>query len=147
MILTVEPVLFLYMFGIFMSLSVTQEYIFNWFGREMLVRHANHTGSFNFCISTDLLNKEVNLTGGKKAGDVVQTQASLLSLATTLLGQLPSIFAALVYGPLTDRAPDNTANGYFWGSFRTPLHPHCLLPVWFVPLNLITSLAGGNRAS
>ena len=145
-----EPVLFLYMFGIFMSLSVTQEYIFNWFGREMLVRHANHTGSFNFCISTDLLNKEVNLTGGKKAGDVVQTQASLLSLATTLLGQLPSIFEALVYGPLIGRRPIillMATSGALSGLLYTLTVFFQWSIYWFVPLNLITSLAGGNRAS
>ena len=93
-IVTVEPVLFLYMFGIFLSLSIGQEYVFNWFGRKMLREHANLTAPFNFCVSTDLLNEMVprNETDGKKAGDVVQTQASLLSLAMTLLGQLPSVF-------------------------------------------------------
>ena len=98
-----EPVLFLYMFGIFISLSVGQEYVFNWYGRQMFRDRLHFNGPFNFCMSTNLLNEYINETNGKKAGDIVQTSASWLSLGVTLLGQLPSIFAALIYGPLTDR--------------------------------------------
>ena len=147
-ILTVEPVLFLYMFGLFLYLSVGQEYLFNWYGRRML-RNNNFTLPFNFCLSTDILNDHINLTSGKKPGDVVQSQASLLSLGTTLLGQLPSIFAALVYGPLTDRIGRKPimiligSSGAISGLLFT-MAVYFSWPVyWFIPLTLINSLAGG----
>ena len=150
-IVTVEPVLFLYMFGIFLSLSIGQEYVFNWFGRKMLREHANLTAPFNFCVSTDLLNEMVprNETDGKKAGDVVQTQASLLSLAMTLLGQLPSVFAALVYGPLTDRVGRKPVmllmgSAGALSGFLYTLAVYLEWSIyWFVPLTLIVALAGG----
>ena len=150
-ILTVEPVLFLYMFGIFMSLSIGQEYVFNWFGWKMLREHSNFTGTFNFCMSTDFLNKMVprNETNGRKAGDVVQTEASLLSLATTLLGQLPSVLAALVYGPLTDRVGRKpimllmaSAGALSGLLFTLAVYLNWSI-YWFIPLTMIVSLAGG----
>ena len=148
-IVTVEPVLFLYMFGLFVSLSATQEYVFNWYGREMLRKHAGFTGSFNVCMSTDLLNEEVNETNGKKAGDIVQASAAWLSLGSTLLGQLPSIFAALIYGPLTDRIGRKPvmlvmASAGSVTAILITLTVHFNWPVyWFIPITLINSLAGG----
>ena len=148
-IITAEPVLFLYMFGMFMSLSVGQEYIFNWYGRKMLREH-DYTGPFNFCMSTDILNEiPRNLTHGKKAGDIVQGQASILSLGTTLIGQLPSIFAALVYGPLTDRIGRRPimllmgSAGALSGLLFTLAVYFSWSIFWFIPLTLITSLTGG----
>lgn len=128
-ILTVEPVLFLYMFGLFLFLSVGQEYIFNWYGRRML-RENNFTLPFNFCLSTDILNDHINLTSGEKPGDVVQTQASFLSLVTTLLSQLPAIFAALVYGRSSDRPyrsqTSNSTHRIVWSNIRSSLYSVCV---------------------
>ena len=42
MFITVEPVLFLYMFGLYLLLSVEEQYIFNRLGREEYIRVELH---------------------------------------------------------------------------------------------------------
>ena len=98
-IITVEPVLFLYMFGLYLLLSVDEQYIFNRYGRDEFRNELNYSGPFNFCMSTTLLNAEV----GRGAGDKVEEDTSYLDLYVGVAGQLPAIFAALLYGPLSDR--------------------------------------------
>ena len=99
MIITVEPVLFLYMFGLYLLLSVDEQYIFNRLGREEFITELNFTGPFNFCMSTGALNSLI----GRGAGNKVEAETSYLDLYLGVAGQLPSIFAALFYGPLSDR--------------------------------------------
>jgi len=98
-IITVEPVLFLYMFGLYLLLSVDEQYIFNRFGRDEFRNELNYSGPFNFCMSTTLLNKEV----GRGTGNKVEEDTSYLDQYIGVAGQLPAIFAALLYGPLSDR--------------------------------------------
>lgn len=77
---------------------------------------------------------------------IVQAQASMLSLITTLLGQLPSIFAALVYGPLTDRIgrkPIMLLMGSAGGFLFTLAVYFRWSVYWFIAFTLISSLPGG----
>ncbi len=96
-IITVEPVLFLYMFALFSYNFVTGQYVFNKYGRETY-RDYNFTGSFDFCITTkDLDDLGMSLKVGKK----VEEQSSIINLVVGVTGQLPSVFAGLLYGPLS----------------------------------------------
>ena len=97
-IITVEPVMFLYMLGLYLFASSNQQYIFNRFGREKYDKIANYTGPFDFCITTKKLDKLANGTG-----DEVETEASILNLIIGITGQLPAIIAALLYGPISDK--------------------------------------------
>lgn len=99
MFITVEPVLFLYMFGLYLLLSVEEQYIFNRLGREECITELNFTEPFNFCMSTGALNKFI----GRGTGNKVEAETSFLDLYVGVAGQLPSIFAALFYGPFSDR--------------------------------------------
>ena len=96
-IVTVEPVMFLYWFGFFLFTFVLGQYVFNRYGHDKYAEYANFTGPFNFCITTDKLDAIRNGTG-----DEVEEQASLFSMLTGVSGQLPSVFAALFYGPISD---------------------------------------------
>ena len=97
-IITVEPVMFLYMLGLYLFAFSNQQYIFNRFGREKYDKIANYTGPFDFCITTKKLDKLANGTG-----DEVETEASILNLIIGITGQLPAIIAALLYGPISDK--------------------------------------------
>lgn len=97
-IVTVEPVLFLYMFGLYLYLSSGEQYLFNRYGRAKFISLLNYTGPWNWCMSYDKLD---NITEG--LGNKVEEETSNLNLITGVTGQFPSIFAALLYGPLSDR--------------------------------------------
>ena len=150
-LLTVEPVIFLFMFSVIMNLSVGQQYLFNRFGREMFAERLNYTGSFNFCMSTDVLNEEIgnDTKSHQKAGDVVQTETAVLSLVSSLLGQLPSIFAALLFGPISDRIGRKSimlilsTSATITGLLSVLLVHFNWSLYWILPLSFINALAGG----
>ena len=99
-LLTVEPVLFLYMFALFMNLFVAGQYVFNRFGREKYEVFSNFTGAFNFCITTE----ELDILGnGTALGNKVEEESSVFGLISSVATGVPSIVAALVYGPLSNR--------------------------------------------
>ena len=62
-ILTVEPVMFLYMFGVFLNLFVIGQYVFNIFGRDKYEKYGNLTGQIDFCLTTKQLDALRNGTG------------------------------------------------------------------------------------
>lgn len=98
-ILTIEPVLFLFMFGVYLEISVLQQYIFYRYGQEMYKEEQNYSGPFNFCMNVETLDQDL----GNGTGNHVSEKTSYLSLATGVTSQLPGIIAALIYGPLSDR--------------------------------------------
>ena len=136
--ITVEPVMFLYMFGLYLLTFVSQQYIFNRFGREKYDKIANYTGPFDFCITTKKLDKLANGTG-----DEVETDTSILSLIIGITGQLPAIIAALLYGPISDKvgrkpiiiiiASFACITGIF-GIFIVDydLHVYYMIPLWTI---------------
>ena len=150
-ILTVEPVIFLYIFGIFLSLSVGQQYFFNKFGREMFAEKLNFTGPFNFCMSTEVLNERIgnDTKYHQKAGDVVQAETAVLSLVASLLGQLPAIFAALFFGPISDRIGRKpimliaATVAAITGLMLVLLVHFNWSLYWILPLFFVNALAGG----
>ena len=98
-ILSVEPVLFLFMFGTVLQSALFQQYAYNRYGREMFREELNYTGQFNFCMNADVVDDYL----GNGSSKLVTQKASYLSLAYGVTGQLPGIVAALVFGPLSDR--------------------------------------------
>ena len=150
-ILTVEPVIFLFFFSLLMSLSVSQQYFFNRFGREMFAEKLNFTGPFNFCMSTEVLNERIgnDTKNHRKAGDAVQAETAVLSLVASLLGQLPSIFAALLFGPISDRIGRKpimlimATSAAITGLLYVLLVHFDWSLYWILPLFFINSLAGG----
>ena len=95
-----EPVLFLYMFGVYLGLGLNEQYIFNLYGRQEFAKSSNYTGVWNgSCINAEVLDDNL----GNDTGRLVETKTSYLNLYMGITGQLPSVFAALFYGPLSDR--------------------------------------------
>ena len=150
-IVTVEPVVFLYMFGLFLSLSVSQQYLFNRFGRELFASRLGYNGSFNVCMTTDLLNKYIgnDTQQHKKAGDVAEAKTAEINLVASLLGQLPAIFAALLYGPISDRTGRKPAMlimasaAAVTGLLLVLMVHYNWSVYWILPIAVINSLAGG----
>ena len=99
-IITIEPVLFLYMFATYLYFPLLQQYLLWRFGNEKLQNTSFSTNESHYCISEDYLK---NFTGSNKTYSIVQRQANDLVFYSSLLSSLPSALAAMVFGPLSDR--------------------------------------------
>ena len=100
-IVTVEPIVFLYMFCVYLWIFITQQYFFWRYSKEVLA-NTNFPGLRNasFCISTDDLD-----TYGptNKTADNVRESASHLLSYVNVPSQLICVVVAMILGPLSDK--------------------------------------------
>lgn len=100
-LLSVEPVMFAYMLGLFLYSSVSGQYVLNRYGRDKLQQLGDDDGGpWDFCINTTYLDER---TQSRAAGVAVESSASHLGLINSLASQLPAFVPALLYGPTSDR--------------------------------------------
>ena len=100
-IVTVEPIVFLYMFDSVLFLFTLQQYFFWRFGKEQLANSSfPDLNRSSFCISTDDLNEYGR--NNETANDV-QTSSGRLMTYSTVPGLLLSVIVTLVLGPLSDK--------------------------------------------
>eukprot|EP00731_Ephydatia_muelleri_P023188 Em0015g771a len=115
-LVTVEPVVFLYMFATYLLVFVMPLYVINRYQTESLVAALKKNLSVNntvlctslaypknqsfVCISNQDLANCSNSSGSD--GSVVERSTTLILLAN-VAGQLPSVFVALISGPMSDR--------------------------------------------
>lgn len=97
-LVTVEPVVFFYMFSLYLYEVIFQLYAFNTYGRKKL-EMLNQT--VNGCLTTRSFKNSSDVEYDD--GDVVQMQTALLSLMVGTIARFPSILTALVLGPVSDR--------------------------------------------
>lgn len=100
-ILTVEPVMFLFMFGMFLFSTLSQQYLMNRYSLDIL-----QNTSYPYANETRCVYKEdvTNYTGDPSAYDrVVIGNATLLFVFRSLAFQIPSIIVTMIVGPLSDR--------------------------------------------
>lgn len=112
---TIEPVLFVVMFAVYLHKIVSELYIFNEFARRMLKTHTtNHTrnvSSGSECASTPALNNisymegtyDVDLLWTNQTGDIVEADTGLLIMMVNITMGAFSIFSTLMLGPLSNR--------------------------------------------
>ena len=100
-IITVEPVLFLYMFATYLYFPLSQQYLLWRFGSEKLQNTSfPFPNGSHYCILEDELN---HFTDSNKTYGIVQGKANDITFYNNLLSSLPSAFAAVLFGPLSDR--------------------------------------------
>ena len=101
-LITVEPVIFLYMLATYLFAVIFELYSFNRYGRQALVRFGHSPDVDNdTCLNTTVLDHY----GGphNNTGDDVESSTAVLNLIVGVVAQLPSILASLILGPLSDR--------------------------------------------
>ena len=100
-VVTVEPIVFLFMFNTYLFLFAQQQYYFWRFSKEKL-ENTTFPGlnRSSFCISTNDLNK---YTESNETADQVQASAGLLLTVSTLPGLFVSVIVALCLGPISDK--------------------------------------------
>lgn len=103
-LVTVEPVVFFYMFATYLYLIIFELYSFNEYGRDELRAHENGSSlnvSRSKCLSTNYLDN--HSFSHSESGDNAQKNTAFLNLVVVGAGQLPSILTCLFLGPLSDR--------------------------------------------
>ncbi|KAJ7383109.1 hypothetical protein OS493_030639 [Desmophyllum pertusum] len=94
-LVTVEPVLFLYAFGLFMNVPVAQQFVYS--------RLSEAKGfPYHFQQKTGCEGKELN-DSMKKLEKEVQTEASYVQLGIVMFSAIPSIIISLFMGGWSDK--------------------------------------------
>lgn len=100
-IITVEPVIFLYMFGTYLYFPLYQQYFLNRYSLDVL-----QNTSYLYTNETRCINKsEVNnySLNNNTYDEVVTHNASNLFIYTSLANRILSIAVTMILGPLSDR--------------------------------------------
>ena len=99
-ILTVEPVIFLYMFATYMYYPLYQQYVILRYAKQVL-ENTSFPENATVCIDKDMVT---NYTGSNTTYDkYVENKSTLLTVYTTLAVRIPSIVITLILGSLADR--------------------------------------------
>ena len=97
-IITVEPVLFLYMFANFMFTTLTQQYFFNRYALDFINEDV-HKYNGSSCINASALGV---YTGSNDTIKLVEDRSTLLAVYCSLPYRLLSLIATLILGPISD---------------------------------------------
>ena len=98
-IITVEPVIFLYMLGTYLYLPLYEQYYYQRYGEDQL-QDTNFTSpNYSFCLNSS----ELDEYGGNGTYKVVQSLSTDLLTYGSLVNRVLSVIATLVMGPLSDR--------------------------------------------
>ncbi|XP_064402733.1 lysosomal proton-coupled steroid conjugate and bile acid symporter SLC46A3-like isoform X2 [Halichondria panicea] len=104
-IITVEPVIFLFMFAYYFYKVVFELYVFNRLGRETIQEHNEYNiTTFNHCLTTqDINNFTWTNSSSTPPGNTVETRLAHLTLIVGVTARLPSAVTTLIFGPISDR--------------------------------------------
>ena len=144
-IVSVEPLVFLCVFTIFVHLTTFELYAFS---RYSLPQLSNGSRNAEGCVSVQELNE--NGRRGNNTANFVQGQVSLLNLYVGVASQIPGIVSALILGPLSDRYGRKVALGVVLiGLFFQSVATYCIIEFnlslyFFVLGSGLKSLAGGQ---
>ncbi len=97
-IITVEPALFLYMFGNFLFTILTQQYYINRYALEILNITSQLDNGSN-CIN---ISAQDIITGENDTQTIVESHATLLAVYCSIPYRLFSLISTLFFGPLSD---------------------------------------------
>ncbi len=98
--ITVEPIMFLFMFSTYIYLALIELYFYQYLGHKALTdANATDLPTHSFCVNSSLLDDVL----GNGTNDKVEGQASLIILISSASGQVTSVVVALIVGPLSDK--------------------------------------------
>lgn len=95
-IITVEPLFFIYAFGVSFFVPVFQQYLYQTYGHARIV---NVTVEKYLCLNETFLDH----VAGNGTNDEVQGESTRLVFYVTLTDIITSVTAGLIIGPITDR--------------------------------------------
>ena len=141
-IITVEPVVFLYMLGMSFIESFIFQYFFQRYARDQLPQSVVQ---YDFCITDNYLNT----TAGNSALDSAENHAAYLTFLVSLTAFLMTAISTILMGPLTDRFGRRFAIASVnFGSMISSLLMMIIVYrdldlYYFIAANLMSSMLGG----
>ena len=147
-IITVEPVTFLYMLGMYFGTAFTYQYYFQRYARDSLHHSTVHISS-HICITEDYLNTTIGEDAAQDTVDVAERHATHLTFLTTLPSMLVSVVSTIFMGPLTDRygRKFSIASANFGGIVSSTLVVYIvwmeLNLYYFIVASVVSSFFGG----
>lgn len=160
-IMTVEPVLFLYIFAASMMSFVFQMYTINQHVSATLVTTISKNSSDAHCRDLAYPNRSfvcistqafLNCTNSTASYDIVEEQTSTLILVSGVAGQILSILVALVCGPISDKVGRKpmmlvlSVSGALSAGINLVIMYLKLDIHYFILSSLVSSLGGGIPA-
>ena len=110
-VITVEPVVFLYVFSAYLYIGMFELYSFNRYGWEELMK-GNNSNLSNKSLEKCVNVRQIDRYGpNNNSGDDVQGKVAVLNAYTGVSGQIPGIVSALILGPFSDKYGRRTAMG------------------------------------
>ncbi len=97
-LVTVEPVIFLYFFGVFLYPSLIQQYVFNRYGLDEL-KNTSFNETTPICLNSSEIDDYTGINGSYK---VVERQSTNLFTYSILINTFTSIASSMIMGPLSD---------------------------------------------
>lgn len=107
-VVTVEPVVFIYVFSAYLYLALLELYAFNRYGKKELEK--SNYNSTNDCVTVRILDR-YGPVRNNRTGNAVQGSVALLNLFVGVAGQFPAILSSLVLGPFSDKYGRRPAMG------------------------------------
>ncbi len=101
-IVTVEPVLFLYMFGNFLFANLIPQYYFNRYALETVGPNSDVASQLENGTSCINITVAEELTGNNETQTIVESHTTLLIVYCSLAYQPLAFFSTLFLGPLSD---------------------------------------------
>ena len=105
-VLTVEPVIFLYMFATYLTAPLFQQYYLDRYSLRALENTSYPYSNESRCISKDNVTHYVNISGRENSSESVYadvvSDSTLLYVCRSLVGQAIAIVVTLAMGPLSD---------------------------------------------
>ena len=147
-ILTIEPIIFFYMFATYLYFPLYQQYFLNYYALNALEDNTSYPyANETRCISRD---EVTNYTHDNTTyNSEVQGKASLLFIYVSLANRIPSILMTLLLGPLSDRYGRRfvvvmVAAGSILGGVTAMLTVHFQLNIMMFILSAALAGLGGD---
>ena len=99
-IITVEPAVVFFNFAMDIYTPLYQQYYYQNYGAKLLQNTSFIFPNSSFCLTTDMI---INYTGNNETYKLDQSYSNNLVAYGQIANKVPSIIAALLLGPLTDR--------------------------------------------
>ena len=144
-IVTVEPVVFLYLLFSVQYTYTIEQYYYHYYGEGILKNTSFAFPNGSFCINSSIINE---YTGNNNSYKRDETSSNDLVIYTELAAKVPSIITAIVMGPISDRYGRKKAIllpsfGFFVQALASVLlYYFHLNPYYFIPVRFFTGVTG-----
>ena len=98
-LVTVEPVIFLYCFGMFLYASLYEQYFFNLYGKDKLKNTSFPDIDTPVCLNSSEIDHYTGINGSYK---VVEQHSSNMLIYCLVTNKFVSIASSMIMGPLSD---------------------------------------------